>query len=132
MSEAPRVHHLAVQVRDLERAEAFYVGVLGLAVLRRWHDGAGELRSIWVELGGGAFLALERTWAMGAPRTDEAPGWHCVALAIEVSERETWRERLTRAGYPVFRETPFTIYTRDPEGHIVGFSHYPETAASRA
>lgn len=128
MSDALRVHHLAVQVRDLERAEAFYVGVLGLRVQRRWHDSAGDLRSVWVELGAGAFLALERTWAVAAPRGDEAPGWHCVALAIDPGARETWRERLTRAGHPVFKETPFTIYTRDPEGHIVGLSHYPETA----
>lgn len=128
MTDAPRVHHLAVQVRDLERAEAFYVGVLGLEVLRRWHDGAGELRSIWVQLAHGAFLALERTWAMAGPGTDETPGWHCVALAVDVKEREQWRERLTRAGFPVFKETQFTIYARDPEGNIVGLSHYPESA----
>ena len=128
MSGAPRVHHLAVQVRDLERAEAFYAGVLGLKVLRRWRDAQGDERSVWLELGGGAFLAVERTWAMGPPRADESPGWHCLALAIDRGERESWRERLARAGYPVFRETAFTIYTRDPEGHILGLSHYPDAA----
>jgi catechol 2,3-dioxygenase-like lactoylglutathione lyase family enzyme len=48
-------HHLAVQVRDLARAERFYAGVLGLSVVRRWpwpaeeHLRAGE-RALWLSL----------------------------------------------------------------------------------
>ena len=129
MSGPPRVHHLAVQVRDLAQAEAFYVGVLGLGVLRRLSDAQGAERSLWLELGGGAFLAVERTGAMGPPRPDEAPGWHCIALAIGRDERDAWRDRLGRAGYPVFNETRYTLYTRDPEGHILGLSHYPFEAS---
>ena len=44
-ASAPSIHHLAVVVRDLDRAEAFYGGVLGLAVERRWSDEAGAPRS---------------------------------------------------------------------------------------
>ena len=56
------IHHIAVKVADLARAESFYVELLGLPVLRRWPmpDGKGE-RSLWLDLGAGAFLALERT-----------------------------------------------------------------------
>ncbi|HLK89368.1 MAG TPA: VOC family protein, partial [Polyangia bacterium] len=38
------VHHVAIGVRDLAACEAFYTGVLGLSVVRRWpaEDGAGE------------------------------------------------------------------------------------------
>jgi catechol 2,3-dioxygenase-like lactoylglutathione lyase family enzyme len=52
MSAPPRlaVHHLAVVVRDLERAEAFYAGVLGLPVAQRWADEAGAPRSVWLSL----------------------------------------------------------------------------------
>ncbi|MEL6546808.1 MAG: VOC family protein, partial [Myxococcota bacterium] len=46
------VHHLAVVVRDVERAGEFYGAVLGLPELRRWHDDDG-LRSIWFSLGDG-------------------------------------------------------------------------------
>ena len=122
----PAVHHLAVLVHDLDRAEAFYGGVLGLPVEKRWAGDDGEPRSLWLGLGGGAFLALERA---GAPaHTEGAPGWHCVALAIHASEREAWRARLAAAGHPVERETSFTLYTRDPDGALIGLSHYPVVA----
>jgi catechol 2,3-dioxygenase-like lactoylglutathione lyase family enzyme len=122
------VHHLAVVAVDLERAAKFYVGVLGLRELRRWDDAQGRLRSIWCELGGGAFLAIERAETEGPRRDDLAPGFHCVALGIRPDERDTWRERFTRAGVAVFRESAYTLYVRDPEGNIVGLSHFPDAA----
>lgn len=128
-SEVPpplRVHHLAVVVADLTRAANFYLGVLGLPELRRWDDAQGRLRSIWCELGAGAFLALERAEHEGPRREDQAPGWHCVALGIRPDERERWRNRLSAAGFEVFRESPYTLYVRDPDGNIVGLSHFPE------
>ena len=136
MSASPRrplgVHHLAVVVRDLDRAEAFYAGVLGLPVDRRWADEAGAPRSIWLTLGGGAFLAVERAvpGTLASPSPDP-PGWHCVAFAIAPDEREGYRARLAAAGFPVERESPFTLYTRDPEGNLIGLSHHPEPAAPR-
>ena len=66
------VHHLAVVVEDLGRAEAFYAGVLGLAVIRRWEDDRGSPRSVWLALGGGAFLAVERA-GEGAPASSDPP-----------------------------------------------------------
>ncbi|WP_437908501.1 VOC family protein [Sorangium sp. So ce327] len=123
------VHHLAVVVRDLVRAEAFYAGVLGLPVVRRWTDEAGAPRSVWLELGGGAFLAVERAGAAGPMRADEAPGWHCVALGITPSEREAWRRRLAAGGVIVERESAYTMYARDPDGNLVALSHYPHPRA---
>jgi catechol 2,3-dioxygenase-like lactoylglutathione lyase family enzyme len=123
------VHHLAVLVRDLDRAEAFYAGVLGLPVERRWADEAGAPRSVWLTLGGGAFLAVERAGAgPSSPPLPDRPGWHCVALAIDRDERERWRARLAEAGFPVERESPFTLYVRDPEGNLVALSHHPAPA----
>ena len=122
------VHHLAVLVRDLARAEAFYAGVLGLEVARRWTDEAGAPRSVWLTLGGGAFLAVERADELAPPREPGSPGWHCVALGIARHEREAYRARLAAAGFPVERESPYTLYTRDPEGNLLGLSHYPEPA----
>ena len=119
------VHHLAVLVADLDRAEVFYAGVLGLPVLRRHADDAGRPRSVWLGLGGGAFLALERADPGAAGRAPSGPGWHCVALGIAVEERESWRARLAAGGAPVERETSFTLYARDPEGNLVAFSHHP-------
>jgi glyoxylase I family protein len=127
-ARAPRVHHLAVLVRDLSRAEAFYGGVLGLLVKARHEDEAGP-RSVWLALEGESFLALERAGSGAASRGDAQPGWHCVALSIEPGEREAWRERLRRGGHPVERESPYTLYVRDPDGTLVALSHHPVAAA---
>jgi glyoxylase I family protein len=124
-----KVHHLAVVVADLPAAERFYSGVLGLEVVRRWSSDDGTPRSIWLGLGA-EFLALERAAAVSPRRIDTAPGWHCVALAIAAAERETWRARLVKAGVPIERQSPHTLYVRDPDGNLVGLSHYPEAAGS--
>ena len=130
------IHHLAVVVKSLARAEHFYASVVGLRVIERRMDDDGYPRAIWLELGAvstaggaGAFLALEKARVEAPTRVDEAPGWHCVAFAIARGERERWRERLQRAGHRVERESPFSIYTRDPDGNLVAFSHYPEAAS---
>jgi catechol 2,3-dioxygenase-like lactoylglutathione lyase family enzyme len=122
------LHHLAIVVADLRRSEHFWIDVLGLPVLRRHHTAEGAHRATWIELGAGAFLALERAGAAGPRRADEAPGAHCVALAIEPSTRDAWRWHLASAGLPVERESAFTLYVRDPDGVLVGLSHHPEPA----
>ena len=126
--DAPRLslHHLAITVVDLARAERFYADVLGLPVERRWADDAGAPRSIWLGLGAGAFLAVERYEGAIDARAEESPGWHCVALGIPASLRASWRARLAEAGFPVERESDFTLYVRDPEANLVALSHYPD------
>lgn len=125
MNPRPKVHHLAVRVSDLARAEAFYGGVLGLAVVQRWSDAAGQPRAFWLQLEGGAFLAVERALQSGPRRADESPGWHCVALAIAPEERRAWGDRLASAGYPIEHETEYTVYVRDPDGNRIALSHHP-------
>jgi glyoxylase I family protein len=124
-------HHLAIQVRDLPTMEAFYRGTLGLPELRRWParegEGRGE-RSVWLDAGDGAFVALERV-AAGEPARGEGPGLHLVALRIERGARGAWEARLASAGVPVEARTAFTLYVRDPEGNRVGLSHWPDEAA---
>ena len=120
------LHHLAITVVDLTRAERFYAGVLGLPVERRWADAEGAPRSIWLGLGAGAFLAVERVAGDVDARPIDRAGWHCVALGIAPDARGSWRARLAEAGFPVERESDFTLYVRDPEQNLVALSHYPE------
>ena len=124
------LHHLAVRCADLAACERFYVEVLGLPVSRRWPADGGGDRSVWLDLGGGALLMLERAAAapVEAPFQEAAAGLHLAALRIAPSERSSWEARLAAAGVPVVQRTPFTLYLRDPEGNRLGLSHWPEAA----
>jgi catechol 2,3-dioxygenase-like lactoylglutathione lyase family enzyme len=135
MTEGGGVHHVAVGVRDLATCEAFYTGVLGLPVLRRWPaaDGVGD-RSVWLDLGRGAFLALERV-AGPAPApgaAGERHGYLMIAVAIPRAARAEWEARLAAAGVAVVHRTPYTLYVADPEGNRVGLSHWPDAAPGSA
>jgi len=128
------VHHLAIGVRDLPAVEAFYTQVLRLPVQRRWPrtDGAAGDRSVWLDLGGGAFLALERAESSAAGRAPAAAGegYLMAALAISPGERADWEAWLAAAGAPIVRRTPYTLYVEDPEGNRVGLSHWPDAAGA--
>jgi len=130
LQAATKLHHLAIQVVDLDRAEAFYAGLLGLPVLRRWEDGAGRPRSVWLQLDGGAFLALERCDEPGRQPAWSSPeaGLHLLAVEIAAADRAAWEARLDRAGHPKVQETDFTFYVRDPDGNRIGLSHHPTPA----
>jgi catechol 2,3-dioxygenase-like lactoylglutathione lyase family enzyme len=121
------LHHLAIQVVDLEVSFAFYAVLLGLPEVRR------QPHSIWLQAGP-VLLMLERCeGSETADRDDEEasfssrhPGLHLVALRIEAVKRDAWRSRLREAGVVVEKETSFTLYVRDPDGVRVGLSHYPD------
>jgi glyoxylase I family protein len=127
-------HHLAIQVKDLPRAERFYVDVLGLRVLRRWpfEDGRPGERSVWLAVApqGDEFLALEAcdTESPPGPFRDAHGGLHLLALRILPSERADWERRLADLGVEVAHRTRWTLYLRDPEGNRVGLSHFPDEA----
>jgi glyoxylase I family protein len=123
------VHHLAIKVRDLARAEFFYTQIMGLPVMRRWPAQAGDGdRALWLELGAGAFFALERGTTDRGPLAEEDSGLHLLALRIDRTERQEWIDRLAAAGVAPYRQTDFTIYFKDPEGNRIGLSHWPDPA----
>jgi glyoxylase I family protein len=122
-----RIHHVALQVSDLDRARAFYEGLLGFVVTRE------QPRAIWLEAGG-AIVMLERcdgvddaiaaddarTWS--SPR----PGPFVVAFAVAAADRAALRARLVDAGIAIDHESAFTLYVRDPFGARLAFSHFPD------
>ena len=126
-------HHLALQVCDLERTRAFYAGVLGLQELARHRREDGSVRSIWLGVPGGGFLALEQV--SGQPVKDEfrhpRPGYLLVALAIRADQRAAVLAELARAQVPVVHQTRWTLYFRDPEGNRVALSHHPDDPSLR-
>ena len=122
-------HHVAVQVHALEDVASFYREVIGLPELERHHAPDGRLRSIWLDVGGGGFLALERVEAAPSPDPafrDGRPGLFLVSLRIARVDRERIRSELERRGVSLVHETRWTLYVRDPEGNRVALSHHPE------
>lgn len=121
-------HHLALQVEDLTRTTAFYQELVGLSELARHHRDDGTLRSVWLAVPGGAFLAIEQASGSveDSPFRTDRLGFHLLALRILPAHRAEWMQKFTRAGFPVVHETRWTFYVRDPEGNRVAFSHHPE------
>jgi catechol 2,3-dioxygenase-like lactoylglutathione lyase family enzyme len=112
-----RVHHVAMRTSDLGRLEAFYVEVLGFAVVRR------SERSVWLDAEG-TLLMLERA-------DDGEPGIlpgtkELIAFGIPPEACEDRVRRLRAAGVTVQHETAYTAYFRDPDGRRVALSHYPD------
>lgn len=116
------LHHIAVKVVDLIRAEAFYHGLLSLPMVKRHQDAQGAHRSTWLDLGG-TLLMLERT----TPAEHAPNGWHLVALRIAASERAACAAQLRQLGIPITGETDYSLYFEDPEGNRLAYSHWPET-----
>lgn len=119
-----RLHHLALGARDVDAVAAFYRETLGLPERSRHQDPAG-LRSVWLELGNGAVLMIERRAGTAAPRGTEERGLFLLAVALDgVSLREAER-RIVARGVEVEARTGHTLYFRDPEGNRVALSDHP-------
>ena len=125
------IHHIAILVDDLAAAEAFYAGVLGFRVERRWPDGDGSTRSVWLAIGHDALLMLERCNPDEPRAADGAGGWHLLAFTIEAKDRTRIESELSRKRVLVESRTDYTLYIRDPEGNRVALSHWPHPAPQR-
>lgn len=125
------LHHLAVGSADVERLAAFYRDIIGLHERARHLDAAGQLRSIWLDLGS-ALLMIERTgkpprWVEGV---DTGP--FLLAFRVSPAERRRLEAVLEANGHPIEGRTEFTSYARDVDGNRMAFSHYPEGPAPAA
>lgn len=122
----PRVHHLALGAVDVEGVAGFYASLFGLRERTRHHDGDGALRSIWLELDGGAVLMIERRSA--APRPKPAgvdDGLFLLAFSGDEADREAFAARCHGRGVAIEDRTAHTLYVRDPEDNRVAFSSHP-------
>jgi len=119
-----RLHHLALGARDVETVAAFYRDLLGLPEIERHRSPDGQVRSVWLDLGG-AILMIERTHAALCPVEGVGAGPFLLAFCADRGDRERLEPSLASAGFPVESRTEQTIYLRDPEGNRVGISSYP-------
>ena len=124
--EVKGFHHAAIEARDIEKVAAFFRDALGLPEIVRHHRPDGTLRSIWLAAAtqhhaGGSFIAVEST----DHGVHAGAGWFMVALAISAAERPQIMATLKARGVTIEKQTRWTIFVRDPEGNLVGLSHYP-------
>jgi lactoylglutathione lyase len=122
-----RIDHVAVWVRDLDRARAFYVGRLGGTGGPYYENPVTGLRTCFVTFGDGARLELmARRAGSGGPAgaSAGAPGFAHVALALgsrdavdaavlkleAVGVTVLGRPRVTGDGY-------YEAVVADPEGN---------------
>jgi glyoxalase family protein len=123
------MHHITAIGANIEATHEFLSGLLGLRLVKRtsnfddpgsphWYWGVGEGRPGTIITYFGRDPRREQRASLGAGQT------HHYALAVrdETSQLE-WRERLLQAGLrvsPVMDRVYFkSIYTRDPDGHVV-------------
>lgn len=123
------LHHLALGTPDVERLARFYREAFGLSEVRRHSGEGGELRSVWLDLGG-ALLMIEATVAPARPIVEGVgSGLFLIALRVPVEERAAFERRIEQLGQRIESRTPFTSYARDPDGNRIAVSHYPDPPA---
>jgi len=129
MSLQRGMHHITAIGADIQRSHDYYSGLLGMQLVKRqanfddpssahWYWGAGDL-------GPGTILTyFERDPKKEPPVRMGSGQTHHFALAVADEETQLeWREKLLTAGQrvsPVMDRVYFkSIYTHDPDGHIV-------------
>jgi catechol 2,3-dioxygenase-like lactoylglutathione lyase family enzyme len=111
------VSELVLEVVDLEAAEEFYAGVLGLPVVDRWP----QREAIWVMAGTRTRIGL---WRPQVGLAGGRGGLHVhFALHIAEEDYDAAVERLRSRGMSL-QETQFegagrSVYVDDPDGNVV-------------
>ena len=115
---------------DLDAAERFYAGTLGLAVVTRQ-----EGRHVFFRVGGSILLVFDPDATVAGPQPGaklpvpahgaRGPGHYC--LAAEAGTLDAWRAHLVAEGVEIEADFRWpngarSIYVRDPAGNSVEFA----------
>ena len=125
----PRILESAVYVDDLDKAAAFYGGILGLEEIRR-----GGNRHIFYRSGAGVLLLFNPEETKVPPEADQlpvpphgttGPGHLCFRATAE--ELVAWQRHLEDNGVAIESEVEWpnggrSIYFRDPAGNSLEFA----------
>ncbi len=115
MPAGTTIGHMHLHVDDLERAEAFYHGVIGFDITVRRYPGA-----LFMSAGGYHHHLGVNTWARGAPApaADDAQLVHWDLVVADAAEVAAVASRLDSSGARVVREGA-ALHARDPAGTTV-------------
>lgn len=113
------IHHIALNVRDLDRAERFYTGVLGFKVAKRFSKG---LRHLMLDAGNSYIALFETPDLDPRPSIDhlsEAGYMHFAFRAdpqrFEAAIAELKRQNVDIGDGPVRRGDGDSVYFNDPD-----------------
>ena len=109
------INELVLEVLDLDAAERFYAGGLGLPVMSRSED------RVWLAVGGGARIGL---WAPQVGIADGRGGIHVhYAMHVDDTDFDTAVDHLRAEGYDPheedFGDSGRAAYVTDPDGNVV-------------
>lgn len=127
--DAPAILETALYADDLDAAEAFYGGVMGLERIARVDN-----RHVFYRLKGSILLIFNPAETVKAPSNPalpvpphgaRGPGHACFALSG--AEIERWAERFREAGIAIEADFRWpngarSIYLRDPAGNSLEFA----------
>ncbi|MBI1385448.1 MAG: glyoxalase/bleomycin resistance/extradiol dioxygenase family protein [Rhizobiales bacterium] len=126
MVARPALLEAALYADDLDAAERFYAGVLGLEVVVR-----SSGRHVFFRLEGAMLLVFDPAGSAAVPGDARLPvpphganGPGHVCLAASAAEIEGWRHKLTAAGVAIEADFDWpgggrSIYFRDPAGNSI-------------
>lgn len=116
----------ALYASDLDAAEGFYGGVLGLARIIR-----ADNRHVFFRAGAGVLLVFNPDETVKLPQNPALPvpphgarGRGHVCLAVEGKDMDAWRGHIKEAGLPIEADFRWpngarSLYLRDPAGNSV-------------
>lgn len=112
-----RLHHVSVLVSELDRALAFYEGVLGLSQVPRPDLG---YPGAWLALGDQQLHLLRLP---GLAENDGVPVGRDRHMALAVADLDGLTARLTEAGiaFTLSRSGRAACFCRDPDGNGIEF-----------
>ncbi len=136
MIKVRQFDHVNMHVQDVERATRFYTEMLGLKLVRRDVDRAGNATFVSVKTGA-QIIDLMPKPDYHPPADPWAAGWDHLALVIEPCDPYELIEHLKAGGAEVYRGPVqvsgaygmgTAVYFLDPDRHAVELKQYPPNA----